>query len=351
MDKNKVVNYIESSFLSSLLSKEDITDISFNGVCLYYVSNLFGRIKSEINVEKNVVNDFIRQVANIAEKQFSFSSPILDVTVGRYRINAVHQSIGKANNDDVITFEIRIASFTPRITDESGFLSNELKALFSVLLKSQVSFLIGGTTGSGKTEFQKYLIRKIENNTRVIVIDNVLELEQTRDNDNIDLTFWCADERNDISSVPSLIKNALRSNPDWLIIAEARAGEMEDVLNSALTGIPVISTMHSFDIHSMPSRVLSMVMMSDKRNKKEDIFEDLKYHIRFYVYVNKEVDKTGLISRYISSVGELLENGKMNIIYQANRYKQTYGKISQNNIKILKYSKDDQLFIKTFIGD
>jgi len=351
MDKCKVISYIEESFLSELLTKNDVTDISYNGVDVFYVSNLYGRMKSNIKLEQIEAKDFIRQISNLSEKQFSFASPILDVTVGRYRINATHQSIGKVNNDEAITFSLRIASLEPKINEGSDFLTEELESLFSVLVKSGVSLLIGGTTGSGKTEFQKYLIRRIENNSRVIVIDNVSELEQTRDNPNIDLTFWCADDRNNLSSVSSLIKNALRCNPDWLIIAESRGGEMEDVLNSALTGIPIISTLHSFDIFSMPDRVVSMVMMNDKRSIKSEIYFDLKYHIRFYVYVKKEVDQNGLIHRYVSSVGEILENGDMHLIYQRVKNKKTYAKISKNNQKLLIFDENNTLFVKTFIGE
>ena len=39
MDKTKALYYIENSFLASLFAGEDITDISYNGVDIYYVSN------------------------------------------------------------------------------------------------------------------------------------------------------------------------------------------------------------------------------------------------------------------------------------------------------------------------
>ena len=39
-----------------------------------------------------------------------------------------------------------------------------------------------------KTEFQKYIIRNFNDNVRVIVIDNVLELDAVRNESNIDLT-------------------------------------------------------------------------------------------------------------------------------------------------------------------
>ena len=91
MDKEKGIQYLEHSFISSLLFDEDVTDISYNGKDFFYVSNKFGRKKSEISVEHQAVKDFLRQIANISEQQFSYTNPILDVSIGKYRINATHQ--------------------------------------------------------------------------------------------------------------------------------------------------------------------------------------------------------------------------------------------------------------------
>ncbi|HPS19074.1 MAG TPA: ATPase, T2SS/T4P/T4SS family, partial [Bacilli bacterium] len=173
MDINKALSYIENSFLSSLLQDEDITDISFNGEKIFYLHNHFGRKLAFIDVEMTEIKDFIRQIANLTDQQFSYQIPILDVSVGKYRLNAVHQSIGRIGKESSLTFSLRIASSMPRITDNTSFLSLELIDLFEVLIKSKVSIVIGGLTGSGKTEFQKYLLRKIPNHMRIILIDNV----------------------------------------------------------------------------------------------------------------------------------------------------------------------------------
>lgn len=81
---DKLVTYIENSFLSPLLVDKDITDISYNGVSFFYVHNEKGRLKADIKVSNDVVMDFIRQIANFSEKQFSYTVPMLDVSIGKY---------------------------------------------------------------------------------------------------------------------------------------------------------------------------------------------------------------------------------------------------------------------------
>ena len=70
---DKLVEFIESSFIGNLLKKESVTDVTYNGVSIFYVDNKYGRQKADIEVTSAEVLDFIRQVANYAEKQFSYA--------------------------------------------------------------------------------------------------------------------------------------------------------------------------------------------------------------------------------------------------------------------------------------
>ena len=47
----RLVNYIEESFLKPLLEIDTITDISYNGVSIFYMDNILGSLSpSSINV-------------------------------------------------------------------------------------------------------------------------------------------------------------------------------------------------------------------------------------------------------------------------------------------------------------
>ena len=78
--------------------------------------------------------------------------------------------------------------------------------------------------------------------------------------------------------------NCLRSNPDWLIVAEARGEEMLEVLNSSLTGHPIITTIHALDIYNMPNRMARMIMMNPQKLRFDDVYRDISHNLRFYIY-------------------------------------------------------------------
>lgn len=301
----ELVSFLELSFLSPLLKDEDITDISYNGKDIYYLHNKLGRKKSEINISKDEVMVFIRQIANLAEKQFSFTTPYIDVSEGRYRINAIHQSIVRVDNEKSISFSIRIASPNNRILTSKSFMNSKMKEFLMDCLKNQKSIVIGGPTGSGKTELQKYLLCSLPDNTRVVVIDNVQELEFIRANPNLDITSWEANDSHPNASINDLIRQALRSNPDWLVVAESRGKEMNDVLNSVMTGHPIITTMHAKSLQAMPHRLVRMIEMAETKETYEDIMGDLMSHIPVYVFVKREISKSGKVKRYIEAIGEV----------------------------------------------
>ena len=158
MESEKIISFVEESFLKEILKDKDVTDVSYNGRNIFYCHNFKGNIKSSLIINDTDIKDFVRQVANICEKQFSHQNPILDVSFGRYRLNAVHQSIGRVNENECLTFSIRIASNVLRITDSSNFLNDKLIKYFGECLRLGKSIVIAGKTGSGKTEFQKYLL-------------------------------------------------------------------------------------------------------------------------------------------------------------------------------------------------
>ena len=137
MDIDKTITFLENSFIKDLLMKDDITDISYNGQDIYYVDNYLGRLKSNISITKQEAKDFVRQIANLTEKQFSFQNPNLDVSFGKYRFNAVHQSICRKNNEECVCFSIRIASSALRFESDNS-LDEAILMVKKVLIVEQL---------------------------------------------------------------------------------------------------------------------------------------------------------------------------------------------------------------------
>lgn len=317
------VKFIEDSFLSPLLQLDGLTDVSFNGNELYYVTNSKGRQKSDLNVDNATVGSFLRQIANTTERQFSFLNPILDVSFGKYRLNAVNSSLARAANEKVFTFSLRIENKGCQIDESSSFMDKNSRRIIQDLLDKNESIIIGGLTSSGKTEFEKYCLYHMKQSSRVIVIDNIEELDML-EIPNIDLTTWLVNEQSlKNASFSSLIKNALRNNPDYIVISEARGEEMLDALTSAMSGHPILTTIHAKDVEAMPDRIARLAMLGNPNLKKDELLDDIAHHLNYYVYISKEIAINGEILRYLKSISYLDENQmKMISIYERSAYEE-----------------------------
>lgn len=299
----KLVSFIENSFIGELLKKPQITDISYNGKSFFCMDNEYGRQKVNLSVNPQEVSDFIRQIANLSERQFSYTNPILDISFDRYRLNAVHSSIAREKNNKTISFSLRIASSVIRIKNDGSFFPKRINDELLNALKHKKSIIIAGPTGSGKTEFQKYLISNLDDCSRIVAIDTVSELNYVDYKEELDITHWQVSPNNSNGSLSELIKNALRSNPDWLIVAESRGEEMASALMSAMTGHPIITTLHAKSLEYIPERIACMIETANKAEKHEEILRNVFEHFDVFILLGRKVDKTGKVNRFIDEIG------------------------------------------------
>ena len=305
MDKKRIIDFVENSFLKPLLGKKEITDISYNGNELFYEDRSKGRRRAEFTITPQEVGDFLRQIANFAERQFTYLNPTLDVSFGRYRLNASFYSVVRVRDEKTYSFSLRLGHYGSAINDDPGFFPGKSRRYILDALSKGESIVISGETGSGKTELQKYLLLRLPSNTRVINIDNVEELELSRDDESsIDLTSWHVDERNPHTTFSALIKNALRNNPDYLLVAEIRGEEMFDALNAVMSGHPIITTIHASSVEAIPHRMARLAQLGGQNLIYEDLLGDIYNHFTLLVHVVKEYEG-GEVRRHIATIGRI----------------------------------------------
>ncbi len=312
--ENPLCQYVESSFLREVLSIKGINDVSYNGEEFFSESVYLGRRKENIKATSEDVGAFLRQIANISERQFSYLNPILDVSFGKYRLSAAFMSLTRVKDRKSYSFSLRVERRGTILEEAPDFFPGNSKELLLSLLKEKQSIVIGGETGSGKTELQKFLLLRLQEATRVLVIDNVEELELIRGIAPIDLTTWVIDPTGKSGTAAVLIKAALRFDPDYIVLAEARGEEMWEALCCAMSGHPVILTIHSSSLENMPSRLARLAQMRGSAMVYSDLLHDVEDNFSAFVLVGKERTPNG-IKRCIKSIGKLKE-GKMEILFQ-----------------------------------
>ena len=134
-----------------------------------------------------------------------------------------------------------------------GLVPDDLERLRSHLKLPYGLLLVTGPTGSGKTTTLYSALAEMNNpDTKVITVEDPVEFSLPRVNqvqvsERIGLDF------------PTVLRAALRQDPDMLLVGEIRDSASADIaLRASLTGHMVLSTLHTNDAPSAPLRLMDM---------------------------------------------------------------------------------------------
>ncbi|OUR71972.1 MSHA biogenesis protein MshE [Methylophaga sp. 41_12_T18] len=134
-----------------------------------------------------------------------------------------------------------------------GIPANILQPLQSLIKKPHGLILVTGPTGSGKTTTLYAALNEINSPaSKIITAEDPVEYQLPRINqvqihEKIGLTF------------PTVLRTALRQDPDVILIGEMRDQETVEIgLRAAMTGHLVFSTLHTNNAISTISRLIDM---------------------------------------------------------------------------------------------
>lgn len=134
-----------------------------------------------------------------------------------------------------------------------GFRGQVLDGLVELSRKKHGVLYVTGPTGHGKTTTLFALLDRINTPDKMIItVEDPVEYEmggisQIQVNHKIDLSFAIA------------LRAILRQNPDVIMVGETRDQETAEMaINASLTGHFVLSTLHTNDASSAPTRLIDM---------------------------------------------------------------------------------------------
>ena len=245
--------------LKQFLDNDDVTDISYsNGgqVWLKTLSKGVYRVENT-GIDNTLVEKIAFQCANTMGKSFNMANPFLDAESAELRLNFVHDSIARNG----IALLVRKTPAKIRLVKEQIIADDYIRLdIHDFLLKcveGHCNILVSGETGSGKTEFIKYLAAHTKENEKLITIEDTLELHLDRIFPTRDIV---AMKTNNIASYSDVLVTCMRQNPRWILLSEVRSAEaVMAVRNSISSGHNILSTIHADKAASIPNRLYSLL--------------------------------------------------------------------------------------------
>ena len=284
--------------LLPLIKNQDVTDINWNGKHLWVDDIDQGRYLYDLQLEPQFVNVFSQKIANSVNENFNKYYPLLEAETDQLRISILHESITNSG------FSISIRKTPPirKINEKSilnGYCPVSLDIFMQACIKARFSTIICGIPGTGKTEYLKYLTKFIDDNERIITVEDNIEIRLGQISPKHDCIEIKVDE--DLS-YGQAIKMSLRQRPDWLLLSEARSEEVKYLLESVSIGTGCMTTIHAGTVESIPDRIMNM-LPNDGKNHQNDIyaFFDVGVLIERTMIngkINRRIKSVGIFNRY-----------------------------------------------------
>lgn len=253
--------------LQELLEDPEITEIMVNGYDRIFIEKSGRLYASGRSFEsKERLLEIIRQVIAGANRTVNLAAPIVDARLpDGSRVNAVLDPV--ALDGPLLT--IRRFGEQPMTAEkllELGSVTEECLNLLRRLVGAGYNILISGGTGAGKTTLLNVLSSFIPKDERIITIEDSAELRLT-EIENL-VRFEARMETADgvaAITIRDLIKTALRSRPDRVIVGEVRSEEAIDMLQALNIGQDgSMSTIHANSAVDALSRLETIAMLSSE---------------------------------------------------------------------------------------
>jgi len=289
--------------LEPLLKDPSVSDILINGHESTFVERggLLEPVACRFKDESHLLR-IINKIVSAVGRRVDESHPLCDARLlDGSRVNVAVRPIGV----DGPLVSIRKFSKKPfNLTKlvEIGAIRPPMAELLAAAVKSRITTIISGGTGSGKTTMLNALSAFISDKERLITIEDAAELQLQQPHvARMETRPPNIEGKGEIRQ-RELVKNALRMRPERIILGECRGEEAFDMLQAMNTGHEgSMATIHANNPREAISRLEQLVGMAGLPMTVASIRGQIAAAIRMIVQLQRMSDG----KRRITSISEI----------------------------------------------
>jgi len=191
----------------------------------------------------------------------------------RFRVNGTGCQI---EGHDGIQLTLRTIPTSPPTLDSL----NVEEGIIQAMSPDQGAVVVTGPTGSGKSTLLaaiiKHLAEQSDGNRKILTYESPIEFVY----DLVEMPSSVMSQSEIPRHLPSFaagVRNALRRKPRLILVGEARDVEtISAVIDAALTGHPVYTTLHSNGVSDAVRRMISTFPAEERHGRALDILETMR---------------------------------------------------------------------------
>ena len=183
-----------------------------------------------------------------------------------------------------------------------GAFTEEMAAYLQAAVATRLNVIVSGGTGSGKTTTLNALSSFIDNDERILTIEDTAELQlQQTHVGRMESRPPNVEGKGEVSPRDCL-KNALRMRPDRIIVGETRGEEVIDMLQAMNTGHDgSMTTIHANSARDGVSRLENMIAMAGIEMPLKAVRSQISSAVNLIVQASRLQDG----SRRMTSITEI----------------------------------------------
>jgi pilus assembly protein CpaF len=250
--------------LETLLKDDTVNDILVNGPQQIFVER-DGKLElTDVTFkdEKHLLR-IIDKIVSAVGRRVDESNPYVDARLADgSRFNAM---VGPIAVDGSLVSIRKFKKDKLGIDDlvRFGAFSEEMAAYLQAAVATRLNIIVSGGTGSGKTTTLNALSSFIDNDERILTIEDTAELQLQQIHVGRMESRPPNVEGKGAVSQRDCLKNALRMRPDRIIVGETRGEEVIDMLQAMNTGHDgSMTTIHANSARDGVSRLENMIAMA-----------------------------------------------------------------------------------------
>jgi pilus assembly protein CpaF len=246
----------------------------------------------------------IERIVSAIGRRIDESSPMVDARLADgSRVNAIIPPL--AIDGPALTIR-KFAKTRLSLDDLIGFGTLEADAaeFLTACVRGRLNIVISGGTGTGKTTLLNVLSSLIEDDERIITIEDAAELQLDQEHlIRLESRPANLEGRGEVA-IRDLLRNALRMRPDRIIVGEVRGAEAIDMLQAMNTGHDgALSTLHANSPRDALSRIETMALMAGMELPLRAIRDQTAAALDVIVHLARLRDGTRRVTHITEVVG------------------------------------------------
>jgi pilus assembly protein CpaF len=276
--------------LAQLLEREDVEEIFVEGDKITYLEAGGALRAASIPSTEGENRQAIEQLIAATDRRLDASNPIAQARIldGTARLTAVIPPVGDRLSATIRRYALRRQTLDSLVT--LGSISRAAASFLSVAMAANVSIIVSGPPGAGKTSFLSALIHAVPIEHCVRACEEVRELHVPLIHGSYYEARPASLDGSGEITLRELVKVTLAMRPDLIVVGEVRGSEAFELTRAVNAGCGLACTIHANSASDALEALVNAALMAGENVPERVVRKVFSSSIDLVVHLDRAID-------------------------------------------------------------